>query len=192
MLDNNCHQEPTSFHSITEHWLKTGSYFFFPRLQIIGMVLTMFGCHGELLRVQGFAVLCLVCPARLQLVLLPHQLWAILPECATARPSCALCPERPVHHHNCVLPLVLPPSWSAPLPSPLQILQTSQLPQTAQWLSGWAPDFPPHSRTHEISVLAWLPLEAVLLHSQTSCLVNKDYICIKGVENAIFAFSTMK
>ena len=34
------------------------------------------------------------------------------------------------------------------------LLQTSQLPQTAQWLSGWAPDFPPHSRTHEISVLA--------------------------------------
>lgn len=142
---------------------------------------------------RGFAVLCVVCPTRLQLILSLHQLWAFLPECVTARPSRALSPKRSVHCHNLVLPLVLPPSWSAPLPSPLPILQTSRLPPTAQWLSDGPLSFRPILEHMTSQLLTWLPLEAVLLHSQTSCLVNKeDYTCIKGVENAISAFSTMK
>lgn len=56
--------------------------------------------------------------AQLQLVLSLHQLSAFLPKCATARLRCALSPERSMHHHNCVLPLVLPPS-DLPLCLPL-------------------------------------------------------------------------
>lgn len=135
-MDNNCHQNPPPFTlSLNTGWLS--SYFSSKatnnwygvddvRLSLVSACV----CRG--LQSSAWSA-----RAQLQLVLSLHQLSAFLPKCATARLRSVPYPEDGTSA-TVSFTSGLPPSGLPPCLPLCRSSKTSWLPQTAQWLSGWA------------------------------------------------------